>query len=176
MGWILWICARGVSGVVLRTLATRGRKRAGPTSEAQWEGWSEAEGPKDNTACDKPIPSYPITPNRRGCSQVLSTSGHPIDPKAKLATSGLIDFRSPDQPQSEAGALRSCRLPVTRSTPTRSGRLQVLSTSGHSNQLATGEGDLRSCRLPVTRSTHKKRRRPQVLSTSGLPIRHKRRG
>ena len=45
---------RVVSGVALRTLATRGRKRAGPTSEAQWEGWSEAEGPKGNTACDHP--------------------------------------------------------------------------------------------------------------------------
>ena len=45
---------RVVSGVALRTLATRGRKRAGPTSEAPWEGWSEAEGPKGNTACDHP--------------------------------------------------------------------------------------------------------------------------
>ena len=26
-----------------------------PTSEAQWEGWSEAEGPKDNTAYDASI-------------------------------------------------------------------------------------------------------------------------
>jgi len=115
MGWILWICAWAVSGVVLRTLATRGRKRAGPTSEAQWEGWSEAEGPKDNTACGNRIPAYPITPNRRGCSQVLSTSGHPIDPKAKRVLSGLIDFRSPDRPQSEAGDLESCRLPVSQS-------------------------------------------------------------
>ena len=41
-----------VSGVVLRTLATRGRKRAGPTSEAPWEGWSEAEGPKGNIPYD----------------------------------------------------------------------------------------------------------------------------
>ena len=39
-------------GVVLRTLATRGRKREGPTSAAQWEGWSGAEGPKENTVCD----------------------------------------------------------------------------------------------------------------------------
>ena len=49
MGWLLWIYAWVISCVVLRTLATRGRKRAGPTSEAQWEGWSEAEGPKGNT-------------------------------------------------------------------------------------------------------------------------------
>ena len=42
---------RVVSGVALRTLATRGRKREGPTPKV-WEGWSEAEGPKDNTACD----------------------------------------------------------------------------------------------------------------------------
>ena len=60
MGWLLWIYAWVVSGVVLRTLATRGRKRAGPTSEAQWEGWSEAEGPKDNTAYCSQIPTYPI--------------------------------------------------------------------------------------------------------------------
>ena len=40
-----------VSGIVRRTLATRGRKRAGPTPKA-WEGWSEAEGPKDNTPYD----------------------------------------------------------------------------------------------------------------------------
>ena len=33
VGWILWICASGVSGVVLRTLATRGRKREGPTPQ-----------------------------------------------------------------------------------------------------------------------------------------------
>ena len=45
----------GRKGVVLRTLATRGRKRAGPTSAAQWEGWSEAEGPKDNTPYDLTI-------------------------------------------------------------------------------------------------------------------------
>ena len=44
---------RVVSGVVLRTLATRGRKRAGPTPQV-WEGCSAAEGPKDNTACDHP--------------------------------------------------------------------------------------------------------------------------
>ena len=49
-----------VSGVVLRTLATRGRKRAGPTPQV-WEGWSEAEGPKDNTAYDAPITDAPIT-------------------------------------------------------------------------------------------------------------------
>ena len=55
MGWLLWIYAWVVSGVVLRTLATRGRKRAGPTSEAQWEGCSAAEGPKDNTAYDASI-------------------------------------------------------------------------------------------------------------------------
>ena len=63
---------RVVSGVVLRTLATRGRKRAGPTSEAQWEGWSEAEGPKDNTACGNPIPAYPITPNREATEKGAS--------------------------------------------------------------------------------------------------------
>ena len=33
----------------VRTLATRGRKRV-PASEAQRGGWSEAEGPKDDTA------------------------------------------------------------------------------------------------------------------------------
>jgi len=133
---------RAVSCVVLRTLATRGRKRAGPTSEAQWEGWSEAEGPKDNTACGNPIPAYPITPNRRGrpqvlltfghpitpnrrgCSQVLSTSGHPIDPKAKRVLSGLVDFRSPDRPQSEAGDLESCRLPVSQSGIKKEGDLK----------------------------------------------------
>ena len=124
MGWLLWIYAWVVSGVVLRTLATRGRKRAGPTSEAQWEGWSEAEGPKDNTACDKPIPSYPITPNRRGRPQVLSTSGHPIAPKAKLATSGLIDFWSPNQLATGEGALRSCRLPVSQSGIKKEGDLK----------------------------------------------------
>ncbi len=43
----------GVSGIVLRTLATRGRKRV-PASEAQRGGWSEAEGPKDDTAYDMP--------------------------------------------------------------------------------------------------------------------------
>ena len=57
------VCMSGyawaVSGVVLRTLATRGRKRAGPTPQV-WEGWSEAEGPKDNTAYCSPIPAYPI--------------------------------------------------------------------------------------------------------------------
>ena len=53
MGWLLWIYAWVVSGVVLRTLATRGRKRAGPTPQV-WEGCSAAEGPKDNTACDHP--------------------------------------------------------------------------------------------------------------------------
>ena len=37
MGWLLWIYAWVVSGVVLRTLATRGRKRAGPTPQV-WEG------------------------------------------------------------------------------------------------------------------------------------------
>ena len=35
----------------LATMATRGRKRV-PASEARGGGWSEAEGPKDNTACD----------------------------------------------------------------------------------------------------------------------------
>jgi len=44
---------RVVSGVALRTLATRGRKREGPTPKV-WEGWSKAEGPKDNTACGHP--------------------------------------------------------------------------------------------------------------------------
>ena len=68
---------RVVSGVALRTLATRGRKREDPhrrcgrdgakrkvrraiplattqqnNSSVREEGWSEAEGPKDNTACD----------------------------------------------------------------------------------------------------------------------------
>ena len=51
--------AWAVSGVVQRTLATRGRKRAGPTPQV-WEGWSEAEGPKDNTAYCSPIQAYPI--------------------------------------------------------------------------------------------------------------------
>ena len=40
---------RGVSGIVLRALATRGRKRV-PASEAQRGGWSEAKGQQDNTA------------------------------------------------------------------------------------------------------------------------------
>ena len=34
------------AGVVLRTLANRGRKQAGPTSVAQWEGWIEVAGRK----------------------------------------------------------------------------------------------------------------------------------
>ena len=46
-----------VSGIALRTLATRGRKRAGPTSAAKWEGCSEAEGPKDDTAYDSTKPN-----------------------------------------------------------------------------------------------------------------------
>ena len=54
---------RVVSGVALRTLATRGRKREGPTPKV-WEGWSEAEGPKDNTACGPRLTAIPITPLR----------------------------------------------------------------------------------------------------------------
>ena len=52
---------RVVSGVALRTLATRGRKRAGLTSEAPWGGWSEAEGPKGNTAYDFQPTSYQLS-------------------------------------------------------------------------------------------------------------------
>ena len=55
-----WIC-KAVSGVVLRTLATRGRKRV-PASEAQRGGWSEAEGPKDNTACGCPTTTNQLSP------------------------------------------------------------------------------------------------------------------
>ncbi len=152
MGWLLWIYAWVISCVVLRTLATSGRKRVGLTSEAQWEGWSEAEGPKDNTACGNRIPAYPITPNRRGCSQVLSASGHPIDPKRSGRPQVLLTFGHPIswQPKKAISSLVDFR--PLQSAGNRRGCSQVLSTSGSSNQLATGEGDLRSCRLPVSQS------------------------
>ena len=57
-------CCRGVSGVVLRALATRGRKRV-PASEAQRGGWSEAEGPQDNTAYDISIVCRPQGENAK---------------------------------------------------------------------------------------------------------------
>ena len=58
-----WIC-KAESGVVLRTLATRGRKRV-PASEAQRGGWSDAEGQKDNTAFGSPSTPKPTIPNQQ---------------------------------------------------------------------------------------------------------------
>ena len=55
---------RVVSGVALRTLATRGRKREGPTPQV-WEGWSGAEGPKDNIRLREPINRQPTNKHEK---------------------------------------------------------------------------------------------------------------
>ena len=98
-----WIC-KAVSGVVLRTLATRGRKRV-PASEAQRGGWSGAEGPKDNTAygspsTHKPTTHKPTIPNQQPTTpnqpphQLAATINKPPSPPQKNTMKKRMTYKS----------------------------------------------------------------------------------